>query len=316
MFRRIAKSKLTRITAVYLIINLLFELFVPMHVLALTGGPSQPEVQSFEPVGTSEMVQLSTGDFVYNIPLLDVDGYPVNISYHSGIGMDQEASWVGLGWNINPGAITRSMRGIPDDYSGQEKINQEINLRPNTTFGAGIGEGIEVFGYGGSASAGMFWNSYKGLGIDLFMDFSIPTLLGTTLTTNLNYNTQEGIEISPQLSLSVPTAVGASIGVGAVYSSREGLKALTLSKSVSATIGLKSGGSISAGAGNISYVPMGTQSWIPNYQFPRYFLSGNATFKTGPFFNSVFAFYLMRGHYSRQSLLFKEKKLPAFGYLF
>ncbi len=46
---------------------------------------SQPEVQSFEPVGTSDMVDLFSGDFNYNIPLLDVGGYPINISYHSGI---------------------------------------------------------------------------------------------------------------------------------------------------------------------------------------------------------------------------------------
>jgi len=66
------------------------------------GGPSQPEMASFKSVGTDNMVNLFTGDFNYNIPLLDVGGYPVNIFYDGGVGMDQEASWVGLGWNINP----------------------------------------------------------------------------------------------------------------------------------------------------------------------------------------------------------------------
>ena len=41
------------------------------------------------------MVDLFSGDFNYNIPLMEVGGYPINLSYHSGIGMDQEASWVG-----------------------------------------------------------------------------------------------------------------------------------------------------------------------------------------------------------------------------
>src|SRR5688572_20575978 len=66
------------------------------------GGPGQPEMQAFQSVNSNNMVDLFTGDFSYNIPLLDVGGYPVGLSYRGGISMDQEASWVGLGWNINP----------------------------------------------------------------------------------------------------------------------------------------------------------------------------------------------------------------------
>ena len=83
-------------------------------------GPGQPEMKSFQSVNANNMVDLFTGDFSYNIPLLDVGGYPVNLHYSSGITMDQEASWVGLGWNINPGSISRSMRGLPDDFDGNE----------------------------------------------------------------------------------------------------------------------------------------------------------------------------------------------------
>src|ERR1043165_897515 len=97
------RRKLLKPIAVFMALNMLWEIVCPTVAYALTGGPSQPEVESFEPVGTSDMVDLFSGDFNYNIPLLDIDGYPVNISYHSGITMDQEASWVGLGWNINPG---------------------------------------------------------------------------------------------------------------------------------------------------------------------------------------------------------------------
>jgi hypothetical protein len=64
------------------------------------GGPGQPEMKSFASVGTSNMVDLFSGDFSYNIPLLDVGGYPIGIHYSGGITMDQEPSWVGLGWNI------------------------------------------------------------------------------------------------------------------------------------------------------------------------------------------------------------------------
>src|SRR4051812_512450 len=38
------------------------------------GGPTQPESQSFTSVNSNNMVDLFSGDFSYNIPLLDVGG--------------------------------------------------------------------------------------------------------------------------------------------------------------------------------------------------------------------------------------------------
>ena len=84
-------------------------------------GPQAPEATAFEPVDATDMVNLSTGDMSYVMPLLSVPspegGYPIALSYHAGIAMDQEASWVGLGWTLNPGAINRSVNGYPDDWS-------------------------------------------------------------------------------------------------------------------------------------------------------------------------------------------------------
>jgi len=84
--------KRIRLTATYLLLIMLFQTIYPATAFALTTGPSQPEMQAFEPVGTTDMVDLFSGDFVYNIPLMDVEGYPINISYHGGVGMEQEAS--------------------------------------------------------------------------------------------------------------------------------------------------------------------------------------------------------------------------------
>ncbi|MDA3616861.1 hypothetical protein, partial [Polluticaenibacter yanchengensis] len=111
-----------------------------------TGGPSQPEMATFKSIGTDNMVDLFTGNFSYNIPLLDVGGYPVNIFYNGDIGMDQDASWVGLGWNINPGTITRNMRGVPDDFDGSEEQVQEQNVKPNITWGVTASYTAEVLG--------------------------------------------------------------------------------------------------------------------------------------------------------------------------
>ena len=100
-----------------------------LSVTTIYAQPGQPETSSFTPIGT-DLVNLSTGDFTYNIPLMEVGGYPINISYQSGITMEQEASMVGLGWNINVGAITRSMRGIPDDFKG-DMIETTTSFRDN-----------------------------------------------------------------------------------------------------------------------------------------------------------------------------------------
>ncbi|MBX7227944.1 MAG: hypothetical protein K1X55_18060, partial [Chitinophagales bacterium] len=52
-------------------------------------GPVQPEVKSFTPVSSSDMVDPYSGDFKYNIPLFTLPGpdggYPVNLAYSSGI---------------------------------------------------------------------------------------------------------------------------------------------------------------------------------------------------------------------------------------
>ena len=106
----------------------------PAVCYALTSGPVQPETKGFQPAGVSDMVDLQTGDFKYNIPLLDIDGYPINLNYQSGVGMDDEASWVGLGWSLNPGAINRQLRGVPDDMAGDDVVTEHYT-RPKVTVG-------------------------------------------------------------------------------------------------------------------------------------------------------------------------------------
>ena len=101
LLRSIRNSWMGRVLSAFLAITFIGQVIFPTLSFALTSGPTAPEVQSFEPVGTTDMVDVFTGDFNYNIPLFELPGpnggYPFNMAYHSGIGMDQEASWVGLG---------------------------------------------------------------------------------------------------------------------------------------------------------------------------------------------------------------------------
>ena len=81
-------------------------------------------------------VSLYTGTPSIDIPLytIQVGGYsfPISLSYHaSGIKVSQEASWVGLGWNLNAGGnISRTIRGMDDltrgYYHQDTKIPYEI----------------------------------------------------------------------------------------------------------------------------------------------------------------------------------------------
>jgi hypothetical protein len=120
-------------------------ILAPAVTYALTSGPVQPETQGFQPAGVSDMVDLQTGSLKYNIPLLDIDGYPINLNYQSGSGMDDEASWVGLGWNLNPGAINRQVRGIPDDFSG-DTVETDHYVKPEVTVGGRVNAKFEFKG--------------------------------------------------------------------------------------------------------------------------------------------------------------------------
>lgn len=151
---------------------ILFQLLYPASAFALSGGPAQPEFASFTPVGTTKMVNEFTGDFNYNLPILNVPGangggYPLSLSYNNETSVEAEASWVGLGWTLNPGAIQRNKRGFPDDWKG-ENVEYWNKVPPNWTVGLGTGVGLEAFSssnfVSASASVGLRYNNYQGFG--------------------------------------------------------------------------------------------------------------------------------------------------------
>jgi hypothetical protein len=104
----------------------------PYFALALTHGPHQPEYTSYEEPGATDMVNLLTGDFTYSLPVMDVPGpngaFPIPLTYNGGIGLDQQSSWTGLGWNINVGAITRGINQFPDDAAGESHTVKVMDL--------------------------------------------------------------------------------------------------------------------------------------------------------------------------------------------
>ncbi|MDD7886034.1 hypothetical protein [Flavivirga sp. 57AJ16] len=175
-------------------------------------GPNAPEAASFEPIDATDMVNLSTGDFTYVLPIINVPspegGYPLALAYHAGIAMDQEASWTGLGWNLNAGAINRSVNGYPDDYNnvllteyfydeGDEESIYSLSLGYSAYGAASVGLG---FSWGSNRSLGGYVS--VGYGFDLGGD----NKLGGSIKAGT-----DGVGVN----LGLTTSGGLSVGVGA-----------------------------------------------------------------------------------------------------
>lgn len=299
------------------------------------GGPTQPEMSGFKSVGSDNMVSPFTGDFSYNIPLLDVGGYPINMFYSSGIAMDQESSWLGLGWNINPGTITRNMRGLPDDFDGSDEIVKTQSFRDDISIGLTTGAGIKLAGFplvGLDASWGLSWNNKLGLaaeaGINAALSMSAKNgSLKTAMLTvgaGLNASSRNGASVSPSISIQKELSKGESgtlngtIGVGFNYSSRQGLSSMHLDKDLT-TSGSYNGDSYSntwqKSSATLSFA---YPSIMPSITKPLTRQNYSLNFSMGSEFWALNAHFKLNGYYSRTYLAPDDKltRHRAYGMLY
>jgi hypothetical protein len=229
-------------------------------------GPVPPELGSFAALDQDELVDHFTGDFHYSVPLMEVPGpnggYPITLTYASGIAPGQDASWVGLGWTLSPGAIVRQMRGIPDEFEGCgsstcddtappdcndpppaggtampicDALTTVQDVEPNVTFGLGVSGDYEFFGadtsVGVGASVGLkiYFDNYRGFGVTRTLGLSGQTTSsGTAESVGLNFSEDslEGASVGAQASLSL--ADGVSFNADAAFDARRGLSALSV----------------------------------------------------------------------------------------
>ena len=317
--------------------------------MALTSGPSQPETQQFAPAGMDNLVDPFTGDFSYNIPLMDVGGYPINLNYASGITPDAEASWVGLGWNVNVGAINRSMRGLPDDFQGDE-VTKEYNTKPNQTFGVNGKITMEFYGakldkllkalkskkLSATGSIDLSYNTYNGFALKVGVSPSVNAGSNTKskFTANLGINaslgSESGLELTPSVGLSHKQAEGdqettLSSNISFPFNTREGLKGMTLSASATNTKGIEknaagdvtnSGNSFGV-SGNAFQGFAGT-TYTPSIEHNTYNVNAslNIDFAAGstPAFDGFPVGF--GGYYSGEFLKDVARTLPAYGYMY
>ncbi len=199
------KSKTShKLTAVFFTLSILMTIIPVNYLFANNNGPGSPEAAGFEPVDATDMVNLSTGDLSYVLPLMSVEGFPINLSYHAGMTTDMDASWVGLGWYLNPGAINRSVTNAPDDWKGGIGINYNSFYKETDYYGVTVEVGLP-----GAASVGVGLNWGGGQGLS----GSVSATLGIGAGTG---NTVQG-----GVSASVTTTGDASLsaGLGVSYGS-------------------------------------------------------------------------------------------------
>ena len=240
--------KFSRPTSAIFILLIVGNVLTPSLTWALTSGPTAPEATSFEPVDTTDMVNLGTGDFTYNIPLLEVPGpaggYPLSLSYHAGIQPNEDASWVGLGWTLNPGAINRITNGLPDDFNGAKTTNRvywQGGTTETNTFGVSVGIANVATVSGGLSFS---QDTYRGSGVGGYLGASLGYNFkgGSGVGGNIGINAQVGV--SPYGDTYSSIGIGLSIG-------KTG-KMINVSASVGLSI--NSSGNVNSGlSGGISY---------------------------------------------------------------
>jgi hypothetical protein len=208
---------------------------------AQTAGAVAPEVTQFEPIDTTDLVNLSSGDFTYTLPAVSIPNapggsFPLGLSYQSGILYSQEASWVGLGWNLTPGQITRAVRGIPDDYAYGAMSNQAAG---DTTYSYGVSLSYSLKS-GNSFSAGISFDNHGGYGGSVGYSMRDPEIDSRggrfSAGVNASWSNRGGLDVSASGSYSVQ-------GLGSIGTS------LSSAGGLSASAGLANGTSYSTSSG-------------------------------------------------------------------
>lgn len=315
------KQRYKKTTALFFLIIFSSELLLPNIVYALTSGPAQPEIQQFQSAGVTDMVDLFSGDLKYNIPLLDVGGYPVNLTYNSGTGMEDEASWVGTGWALNPGAINRTMRGLPDDFNG-DKINKTYYRKPFKKTGGEVNLKGTLFGWQkGKANIqlGIYKDNYYGIGASLGAGIGFQLSLNTKTNLNAGLNllsdVRGGVDISPNFGISTHSEWCKDLNRGSLsggfdYNTRAGLKDVSLSASFNPS---KSNNLITLQSNATTYFG---QTYTPSFQSNTRNSGFTFTFDAGGIFTGTYGGVGGKGYTYKEEIVNENNTAAAYGYLY
>ncbi len=334
-----------RKVALLLTTAFLIQIAWPSSAWAITGGPSSPEASSFAPVGANDMVNTFTGDFSYNLPVMELPGpsggYPVNLFYNAGITNEQEASWVGLGWNLNVGAISRNVRGIPDDWDGTQKLKQYQDMPSYVQATITATKGWSLFGSdsrrgsgGLNSSFGIYMNNKSGVGVALTVGSSVSFDI-----VNANDKRKGSVDISASIGFSMDSQQGGSFnsgfnasyehalknsekdrtnkfGLGFSYSQRSGIafssKFSRVFKKADAGVEHPPGGGY---GGQAEFLNFSQNVPIPHGSFPRSSQNGSFDFSYG-YGATPYTYWGGVISISLEDEAYNESDFPAYGYYY
>ncbi|MGZ4057040.1 MAG: hypothetical protein ACXVPM_19170, partial [Bacteroidia bacterium] len=222
------KLKALRIFAVFMLITISNQLFFPTLSYALTSGDTQPEVFGYQPVDATDNVSLPSGKFNYTIPITSIPEFPMAVGYSAGLGMDQEASVFGFGFNGFSGAITRSVNGLPDDLDGAldgAKKNYSYGNEPmwdvNTTVGMSLGTNLsDYFSAGAGITTVYGYNNYAGFYGAIGLGVSAAVKLGSATHASVGLGIYSDSR-SSSAQYGFTAALGVSQGIQIQYSGSE-----------------------------------------------------------------------------------------------
>lgn len=333
--------------------SVIVQLILPAISYGQSGGASQSDYAGG--VALDQYVNPFTGDFNYSINLMNVEGMPITLTYNGNVTMNQEASWVGLGWSLNVGSINREMRGLPDDFDG-DKVRKEFSIKENEdgetwvesglTQGLGAAYSFSVVGDDGPLSVGLspsvelsfekYKNAFSGEGRQFNAHGGIG-IGGSFKTKNLNaglgLNLSGGLSIGSRNGIGTSGSITASLGVGDNTSVNTSFNSLNISyglSSVNSTRGAKSVyaitglspqiGGTTIGMSHVSDISFGTRTYTP---FPSNSIiteSSNLGVKVGGALpisatQKVSAYYLLNYNEMEMEILDKDEEIEAYGYL-
>lgn len=193
-------------------VTMVFQIISPCVVLA--SSDKQNKSTSGSPLAAENMVNMFNGSFSYSLPVIDIPGpngsdYSMSLNYNSSISPDEDASWVGYGWSLAPGSITRQKRGIPDDLLETE-VTQILKQPPvqtvAITYRAPLFETYDQRSMNGDLT--LRYNTLKGWSLVPSIAAGFPVSGWCSLQSNLS---EQGIGFSPSVNFANLFQLGSTV---------------------------------------------------------------------------------------------------------
>ncbi len=305
------------------------------QVLKALTNAGQTENSGYTVSSTDGLVDKFTGDFNYSIPLLDVEGFPITITYNSNVGMNTEASWVGLGWDLSVGSVSRQMRGVPDDFNGEQEIerihkqkddNTENGWKTGVFGGIGYSPNIHQLGAQITLMGGGYKNSYVGngktfdFGVQASYSIGDPFYVGPNFGFGFSVDSKNGIGKNSSIGLNAGYAksnvafnLEANLNFNKSFNSRAGATEKSLS------ISLDRSGRKGFSVGTSTYASYGTATSVPRIIYDERG-SSNLNALSAYYASGMNNFYWLAGikqefYSSTRQIVKNTQNLPVLGYL-